>query len=265
MADAVSAAAEHDAAEDDEALRQGDWATNRADYDAVKMYYRWTFMPSSKDRRRPLALIASRGVLDYAERDLYTFGVYTGSSVKFWLDQFVALKIATGPMWGFDSFEGLPEEAEGVRKEDRAWNAGAFSTADQFGVHTFREVRAKIEEYLGPDHAAKTKLVKGFFSDSLTPALKAERGMRPALLVDVDVDLYISAYQCLDWMLGQGLIVVGTVVYYDDVKVVKAHEGGELMAHAQLTQKYAVEWKQLHESCWECVRVGAPTADAAAS
>ena len=37
-------------------------ASNRGAYDAVRMYYRWTFMPVSKDRRRPLSLIASRGL-----------------------------------------------------------------------------------------------------------------------------------------------------------------------------------------------------------
>lgn len=29
-------------------LRRGDWASNRGAYDAVRMYYRWTFMPVSK-------------------------------------------------------------------------------------------------------------------------------------------------------------------------------------------------------------------------
>ena len=42
--------------------------------DAVRMYYRWTFMPVSKDRRRPLQLLASRGVTDCTDRDIYTFG-----------------------------------------------------------------------------------------------------------------------------------------------------------------------------------------------
>ena len=53
--------------------------------------------------------------------------MYTGSSVKFWLEQFDALKLATGPMWGFDSFEGLPEEAAGVgrRAAERVEAAGA--------------------------------------------------------------------------------------------------------------------------------------------
>ena len=110
------------------------------------MYYRWTFMPAGTERSRSLALIAARGVHDYTDRDLYTFGVYTGESpnprptpqplalalaltltltlaltvmqtqgesLKFWLERLTALGVTHGPMWGFDSFEGLPAEAEG--------------------------------------------------------------------------------------------------------------------------------------------------------
>ena len=28
------------------------------------------------------------------------------------------------------------------------------------------------------------------------------------------------------------------------------------MAHEQISAKYRVEWRQLHDSCWECVKVG---------
>ena len=113
-------------------LRRGDWASNRSAYDAVRMYYRWTFMPAGKQRSRSLALIASRGVHDYTDRDLYTFGVYTGESLKFWLERLAALGVTHGPMWGFDSYEGLPAEAEGKKLESNAWLPGAFSAADQF-------------------------------------------------------------------------------------------------------------------------------------
>ena len=101
--------AQEEDAEFEEELKRGDWASNRAAYDAVRMYYRWTFMPVSKDRRRPLQLLASRGVTDFSDRDIYTFGVYTGASMKFWFEGFDALKIRTGPHWGFDSFEGAHE------------------------------------------------------------------------------------------------------------------------------------------------------------
>ena len=140
--EAADAEAEHKAFMEEE-LKRGDWASNRGAYDAVRMYYRWTFMPVSKDRRRPLSLIAARGVTDYRDRDIYTFGVYTGASLKFWFEGFAALNIATGPHWGFDSFEGLPAEAEGMELECKAWLPGSFSAADQFGVYTFAEVEKK--------------------------------------------------------------------------------------------------------------------------
>ena len=244
------------AADAEPELRKGDWATNRSAYEAVKMYYRWTFMPVSKDRRRPLALIAARGVADYADRDIYTFGVYTGASLKFWFDGFDALKIRTGPHWGFDSFEGLPEETAGMALECKAWLPGSFSAADQFGAYTFAEVEKKILDHVGEKWAPDTRLIKGFFSDSLTPTLKAEKGMKPALLIDVDVDLYISCMQCMDWMFANGLIVPGTVVYYDDVSIVKADAGGELKAHEELTAKWKVEWRKIHDSCWEVASIG---------
>ena len=115
--------------------------------------------------------------------------------------------------------------------ECNAWLPGSVSAADQFGVYTFGEVEKKILDYLGPVFAKDTQLIKGFFSNSLTPTLKSERGMKPALIVDVDVDLYISCYQCLDWMFAQGLMAAGTIAYYDDVSIVKTDGGGELRAH----------------------------------
>jgi hypothetical protein len=210
-----------DATEDEEQLRQGTWATDRASYGIGKgrgMAFRRTFMPmegeASRNRRRALQVLMAdlKDQTDCTGRDLYTFGVYTGASIKFWLDRFASLKVATGPMWGFDSFEGLPEEAPGVALEGDEWKPGGFSAADQFGVYTFGEVRRRIEDFLGPSHAAQTRLVKGFFSDVLTQSLVNERRMQPALLIDIDVDLYLSAVQCLDWCFAQGIIVPGTVV-----------------------------------------------------
>lgn len=104
---------------------------------------------------------------------------------------------------------GLPAEADGMALECNAWLPGSFSAADQFGAYTFGAVRDKILEHVGPKYAEDTRLIKGFFSDSLTPTLKSEHGMKPALLIDVDVDLYISCVQCMEWMVLQGLLVPG--------------------------------------------------------
>lgn len=40
--------------------------------------------------------------------------------------------------------------------------------------------------------------------------------MKPALLVDVDSDLYTSAYDNLDFVFGNNLVLPGTVIGYDD-------------------------------------------------
>lgn len=55
--------------------------------------------------------------------------------------QLALFKMVHGPMWGFDSFEGLPPEVEGLALECNAWLPGAFSAADQFDASTFGEVR----------------------------------------------------------------------------------------------------------------------------
>ena len=69
----------------------------------------------------------------------FVLAVYTGASLKFWFEGFDAVKMETGPHWGFDSFEGLPPEADGMELECKAWLPGSFSAADQFGVYTFGE------------------------------------------------------------------------------------------------------------------------------
>ena len=69
-----------------------------------------------------------------------------------------------------------------------------------------------------------------------------------------DVDIYISAYQCLDWMLANKLIIESTIVRYDDwpdpnSSDVNSHnyaaEYGEARAHREITKKYQIIWKHL--------------------
>ena len=62
--------------------------------------------------------------------------------------------------------------------------------------------------------------------------------MRPALYVDIDVDLYTSTYSCLDWLLGERLMPAGATVYYDDWGA--GGEGGNKLAHKRCFGKYNV-------------------------
>ena len=68
----------------------------------------------------------------------------------------------------------------------------------------------------GLPRAERVHFVEGFYNVSLTRTLADERDMRPALYVDLDVDLYTSTSAALDWLFDRRLLPVGAVLYYDD-------------------------------------------------
>ncbi len=110
--------------------------------------------------------------------------------------------------WAFDSFEGLPDPT--TETSVSKWKKGTLTTSeDQFrdlvnthGIYTDR-----------------VSTVKGYYSDSLTPALRqrfvAEQG--PIALVNIDCDLYESAVPVFEFI--EPLMQDGTVIYMDDLFV----------------------------------------------
>lgn len=184
------------------------------------------------------------------ERDYYEFGVYRGESLDLIGDLFYAYQVPVGRGWGFDSFEGLPAEAEGVPKF-YLFQPGVFSDIGPRMWPTGRNIT----------------LVKGWFSD-LRPEHVPSMGMGLAGLVHIDGDLYISAMQALDFMFGAGLVTPGTVIAYDEFKSVEPlWDGGEAKAHKEIAQKYKVTFREIFRNeymdrltCWqnafEVVRFG---------
>lgn len=92
------------------------------------------------------------------------FGVHTGRSLTTIRDNF------TGDVYGFDSFEGLPE----------TWRDG-------FPQGHFRtEIKPDIE---------RTELVIGWFNETLQPFL--QRTTKPISVAHLDADLYSSTLHAL--------------------------------------------------------------------
>ena len=128
---------------------------------------------------------------------IYTFGVFQGDSMYYYGKVFPEAMLL-----GFDSFTGLPAEQRGeVRRA--TWNAGTFGL--EVGVAD------RIVADLGRH---RSRLIRGFFNETLTSRLAAS--MRPAALVDIDSDIYLSASQALDWLFAHKLAAVGTLIAYDD-------------------------------------------------
>ena len=105
---------------------------------------------------------------------LLEFGVFRGESLR----EFVTINTAPRSLfYGFDSFEGLPEDW-------RTTKAGHFSTDGEM---------PQIED-------TRVRLVKGWFNRSLPPLLdqiEAEAGDR-AVVVHLDADLYSSTLYALN-------------------------------------------------------------------
>lgn len=108
-------------------------------------------------------------------------------------------------LWGFDSFQGLPEETEGVWKPDRH-NAGLWAAP-----------RSDVDSYIAdlPETtSARCHIVEGWFEDVLT--IELQKTIRSCALVNIDVDLYTSSISVLNFI--KPLLQVNTILYWDDWK-----------------------------------------------
>lgn len=116
------------------------------------------------------------------------FGLYRGSAFAHFYHAQRRHRL-TLPMFGFDSFAGLPA-AHGADADPtfRRYEAGYFSCSED-------EVRAELHRRHVPAQAYT--LVPGFYEDSLHPSLYDRPGLRPAAVVLIDCFYYESTQLAL--------------------------------------------------------------------
>jgi O-methyltransferase len=152
--------------------------------------------------RDALKLLASEagpdGVGDYLE-----FGVYVGTSLLCMHRASRAAGLDSLRLFGFDSFEGLPDAA--ATESEGVWKPGQFR-ADYDSVR-------KILARRGVDWS-RTVLVPGWFEDTLHTDLARQLGIEKAGVVMIDCDIYSSARTALDFCVP--LIGDEAVLIFDD-------------------------------------------------
>jgi len=106
------------------------------------------------------------------------------------------------PVWGFDSFEGLPdltEQDEGEGKKAVGWN---ISGPDGFG-----EAQKTLDRFCVS--AESVKLVKGWFEETL-PIYRSQ--LSPIAVLRLDGDWYTATRYCLeslyDAVATRGVVIV---------------------------------------------------------
>ena len=126
------------------------------------------------------------------------FGVYQG----FWLEQLDEACRSIGlerPIWGFDSFEGLPEVDE--QHDLNCWEKGQYA-ADVEDVA--KRLKCGERSYI--------KLVKGWFAESFQRA--EVQAIQELAFVRIDCDLYQPACECLEFIKDR--LIDQAILVFDD-------------------------------------------------
>lgn len=196
----------------------------------------WIVMVPAAIRSAP----ASLGAREQLAGAIYHFGVYNGRSLRELLNWF-----PFAPHYAFDSFVGLPNEASDEKWVQKNFHAGAYATRRP---HALRTALAR--------GASNVKIVPGFYNVSLSSELAAS--LQPAAYVHMDVDLYVSTVQSLEWMLQHRLLRVGSLIGYDDIwaspcsaggQGVNPLEMGEGRAHVEIARRHGVAFRCVAGSC----------------
>lgn len=160
--------------------------------------------------------------------DYLEFGVYGGWSLT--AAYYLARKHGLSHMRfiGFDSFDGLPpmQDVDGYPFK-------------QFSEGQLRCDQVTVERNLRRDGVdmSRVRLVKGWYSDTLTAQTREQLGLRQAAVVWIDCDLYKSTVHALDFIAP--VLQDGTVLIMDDWFLFRAHpERGERRAFTEWLERH---------------------------
>lgn len=138
------------------------------------------------------------GVGDYLE-----FGVYVGTSILCMHRASKAVGLDSLRLFGFDSFEGLPDAA--APESEGPWKPGQFRA--DYGSARKNLTRGGVDW-------SRTVLVRGWFEDTLHADLARQLRIEKAGVVMIDCDIYSSARTALDFCAP--LIGAEAVLIFDD-------------------------------------------------
>lgn len=140
------------------------------------------------------------------------FGVFKGASIR------ILAELTAEPVYGFDSFEGLPED----------WTL--------FHKKSFFDVQAALPD--APDHVT---FIKGFFDQTLDTWLEAHPGL--VRFAHLDADLFSSTHFVLNRLKPR--LTNGTVLIFDDYLYAQDHDRHDYRAHMALAEEFGVHTRYI--------------------
>jgi len=107
---------------------------------------------------------------------------------------------------GFDAFQGLPKETDGVWFPDRHAE-GCFAMPKTITLEKLANLGIKEDD-------PRFLIVDGWFKDTLTPAMA--KSINNLIYVNIDVDIHSSSIELLNFI--KPLLRKDVVLYWDDWK-----------------------------------------------
>lgn len=140
------------------------------------------------------------------------FGVYSGKTINH-----IARLRRNQTIYGFDSFEGLPED----------WRSG-------FEKGTF-----KVDNL--PEVEQNVQLVKGWYNETLPVFL--EEHTEPCAFLHIDCDLYSSTKCIFDYL--EDRILPGTIIVFDEYFNYPGWQEGEHKAFMELIEETGLQFEYI--------------------
>jgi hypothetical protein len=167
-----------------------------------------------------LGLDSQRDLIDYSLQTVaidghyLEFGVFTGGTISY-----IARRIGTRTIHGFDSFEGLPEAWSGFNLGGKAF-----------------DVKGRL-----PRVPNNVRLHQGFFDASLPEWLNDNPG--PVAFIHIDCDLYSSTKTVLELLAPR--LANGTVILFDEYFNYPGWEQHEFKAFQEFVGEHKIKYTYL--------------------
>ena len=135
--------------------------------------------------------------------DYLEFGVSSGTSMACMHRTLNKLNIKNVRLFGFDSFEGMPEIA--AIEDQGTWKPGQFASPIE---------KTKENMTTAGIDWSRTHLIQGWFDDTLNAQTTEKFGIKKASILMVDCDIYSAAKTALNYSLP--MIIDYAAVFFDD-------------------------------------------------
>ena len=149
------------------------------------------------------------------EKLLLEFGVFRGETINFYSNI-----LNNVDFYGFDSFEGLPEDWKGYNVSKKTFDTCGYIPNVNKNVH----------------------LIKGYFDKSL-PIFLNEHLNRDIIFMHIDCDLYSSTKTVFDNVYNR--LIIGSVIVFDEYYNYPNWKNHEYKAFQEFCKKYEVKYEYI--------------------